>query len=68
MTPKRKQALQFFHDRGEVGWFAKGDPSRAMLKAMMADGQLQKHNNGEMRLITYSLTDKGRKDLHEVGT
>jgi len=29
MTPKRKAALQWFHERGEVGWFvyAENPPS-----------------------------------------
>ena len=67
MTPKRKAALQWFHDRGEIGWFDATSPSNKMRKAMMADGQLQKRVGNSIPLVMYSLTDKGRRDLHEAG-
>ena len=68
MTPKRKYALQWFHDRGEVGWFKLADnpPSDPMLELMIKDGQLQKRNQGQMKVILYSLTDAGRQALHEA--
>jgi len=66
MTPARKYALQWFHDRGEVGWFklSENPPSDAMKKRMINDDQLEKRNNGNMRPITFVLTDKGRRALN----
>jgi len=68
MTPKRKYALQWFHDRGEVGWFKLADnpPIDLMLERMVKDGQLQKRIHGPMKVILYSLTDAGRQALHEA--
>ena len=66
MTPKRKSALEWFHERGEVGWFRLGDPSNKMRREMIKDGQLQGRSQGDFRVILYSLTDKGRRDLHEA--
>lgn len=66
MTPARKYALQWFHDRGDVGWFKLADnpPSNLMMDRMIKDGHLLKINNGTMKAITYSLTDAGRRALH----
>jgi hypothetical protein len=67
MTPERRRALQWFHDRGEVGWFRFDEkpPSDRMKKQMMRDGQLQTRKQGDWKPLLYSLTDKGRQDLHE---
>lgn len=61
MTPARKRALQWFHDRGEVRglWDYDGAPSAVMVSKMRQDGQLI---GGPGR--AYSLTDKGRRALH----
>ena len=69
MTPKRKAALQWFFDRGEVRWFvyAESPPSRPMLNRMLADGQLSCKIEGDFKPLVYALTDKGRRDLHEAG-
>lgn len=66
MTPARKRALQWFHDRGAVGWFriSENPPSDAMMRKMFADGQLEKINKGDFKLVLYALTDKGRRALH----
>ena len=66
MTPARKAALQWFHDRGEVAWFRRDEkpPSDAMLKLMLKDCQLEQRGQGDWKPILYSLTDKGRRALH----
>ena len=63
MTPARKAALQWFHDRGEVSGFvlAENPPSATMMKRMMNDNQLIR------RASLTSLTDAGRRALHEAG-
>ena len=66
MTPARIKALQWFHDRGEVAWFDRSAPSRAMRRKMIADGQLQFRSQGDFRPLLFCLTDKGRQDLHEA--
>jgi hypothetical protein len=68
MTPKRKYALQWFHDRGEVGWFvcAENPPSDLMRKRMIKDGHLQKRSQGDWKPTLFSLTDAGRQALHEA--
>ena len=67
MTPQRKRALQWFHDRGEVAWFRYDEypPSERMRKAMLKDGHLQKQSQGDWKPVLWSLTDKGRQALHE---
>lgn len=65
MTPARKAALQWFYDRGEVDFFDKSAPSTAMRLRLVADGLLQ-YRIGDRR-VAFSLTDKGRRDLHEAG-
>jgi hypothetical protein len=66
MTPARRYALQWFHDRGEVTWFRfdENPPSKQMRRKMVSDGQLQESSQGNLRPIIYSLTDKGRRALH----
>lgn len=66
MTPKRKAALQWFYDRGEtrLSRLNEGQPSGSMILAMQRDGQLQWRARGAP---IWSLTDKGRRDLHEAG-
>lgn len=70
MTPKRKAALQWFHDRGEVEWFRydENPPSYAMQRKMIDDCQLEKISQGNMKPIIHRLTDKGRQDLHQGDT
>ena len=63
MTPARKAALQWFHDRGEVERFDARSPSIEMRRAMVRDGQLQWRQPGNP---LWSLTDKGRRDLHKA--
>ena len=67
MTPARKAALQFFHDRGEVAWFKLADnpPSETMQKRMIKDGQLE--TRGTFGVLRYTLTDAGRRALQEAG-
>lgn len=70
MTPKRKQALQWFHDRGEVSpldFWPNGNirladrPTDRMIIWMECDDQLEfDHDSG-----VYRLTNAGRQDLHE---
>lgn len=66
MTPKRKQALQYIHDRGEVISFGvrDGSPSRRMIDMLVADGLVSRGSNS-WGPIPYTLTDKGRRALHE---
>lgn len=66
MTPDRRRALQWFHDRGEVKWFVFADkpPSDAMRKKMLKDEQLEKVSTGDWKPMTWRLTDKGRRMLH----
>lgn len=72
MTPARKAALQFFHDRGEVSVFdiCMGE-FRVFLKANMINGMVKDGQliwiNHESSAWTYSLTDAGRRALHEAG-
>ena len=67
MTPERKRALQWFHDRGEVKLKAaqEGRPSWRMISIMIADCDLavasSKYGMGGAILC---LTDKGRRMLH----
>ncbi len=66
MTPARKAALQWFHDRGEAGWFnlSEDPPSYAMMVRMIRDGQLERRDNGDQRPLTHGLTDAGRRALN----
>ncbi len=66
MTPARKAALQWFHDRGEVKWFvyAEGPPSNVMRNKMLKDGHLEMVSTGEWKPAAWRLTDKGRRALH----
>ena len=67
MTPARKAALQWFHDRGEVEVRTHRErrsmPSKTMVGRMMSDGQLQRLTVSPWRDL-YSPTDKGRRMLH----
>jgi hypothetical protein len=71
MTPARKDALQWFHDRGEVwSWqmqagFWTGHLTERLVALMKRDGQLCVEILPVGTL--YTLTDKGRRDLHEAG-
>lgn len=66
MTPKRKAALQWFHDRGEVRTpiYDVDAPGDTMLARMAKDGQLDEYKS-KGRFVM-ALTDKGRQDLHEA--
>ena len=66
MTPARIKALRWFHERGETAWFDGTAPSWTMRRKMIADGQLQFRSQGDFRPLVFSLTDKGRQDLHEA--
>ena len=63
MTPARRKALQWFHDRGEVSdyelWYADDAPSQRMIQQMTGDGQLQL-----VPFVGLVVTDKGRRMLH----
>lgn len=63
MTPKRKAALQFIYDRGAVlkDLALPNAPSAGMLAWMQYDEQIECGDEG------WTLTDKGRRDLHEAG-
>lgn len=70
MTPTRKAALQWFHDRGEVAWFRydENPPTGRMRKQMEKDGQLQRRSQGDWKPILFGLTDKGRQALNGDAT
>jgi hypothetical protein len=65
MTPARKAALQWFYDRGETRLSRHNveQPSGQMILAMIREGQLEWRVAGEP---IYTLTNKGRHDLHEA--
>ena len=64
-TKARIEALQWFHDRGEVEYsWRNGGPSQRMLELMYSQGQITRRVEG--RKFFHSLTDKGRQDLHEA--
>lgn len=70
MTPKRKAALQYFHDRGEVPMrvveykLEDGTPTDYMLDKMWKDGELAMFHGEDFEPM-YALTDLGRQNLHE---
>ena len=71
MTPARKAALQWFHDRGEVrltqdGRFSE-EPTSNMVGRMMTEGLLERRAISPWDGL-YSLTDKGRRALHGDAT
>lgn len=71
MTPKRKEALQWFCDHGEVdcniaemkrvGMYYVG---RDMIGRMLNDGHLRRNVKYGHWENTYTLTDKGRRALN----
>ena len=67
MTPERKRALQWFHDRGEVRLTEDGrygsEPTSNMVGRMMADGLLVRRAISPWDGL-YCLTDKGRGMLN----
>lgn len=71
MTPKRKAALQWFHDNPGVirssyqSLWPQGAPSRQMVKLALKDGALGRVKIGRID-GGIGLTDKGRRDLHEA--
>ena len=69
MTPARKAALQWFDDRGEVHAFdlTCNDPSDYLIRHMLGDKQLQCDDQACREQRSYSLTDAGRRALHEAG-
>ena len=66
MTPARKAALQWFHDRGEVRdlWCVLDRPSMPMIDRMMADGQVEFERISPWGGGKHRITDKGRRMLH----
>ena len=66
MTPARKAALQWLHDQGEVARLDHAFCTPAMLRQMDRDEQVQFRTKRPWGVI-WSLTDKGRRDLHEAG-
>ena len=70
MTPARKAALQWFHDRGEVAWFRRDEnpPSSVMRTRLLRDGLIDARRQGDWKPMLWSLTDKGRRALHGDAT
>ena len=80
MTPKRIEALQWFHDNPGVivslyqSLWPGGAPSRQMASRLYDDGQIanffSEEDNDYAEVFTpekgVSLTDKGRQDLREA--
>lgn len=66
MTPARKAALQWIHDRGEVKFPVRDSdrPSDAMIARLIADGQLDHDAHRHFGERKWSLTDRGRRMLH----
>ena len=65
-TAKRKEALQWFHDRGEVPCKVAKDEMPMtinMVRLMMDDQQLDAYKSRGVH--HYSLTNAGRLALHE---
>ncbi|WP_420013943.1 hypothetical protein [Tateyamaria sp.] len=68
MTPKRKAALQWMHDQGEVSSReAVEHLSWTMILRMDSDDQMKSRKVDDRLYQLFSLTDKGRRDLHEAG-
>jgi hypothetical protein len=66
MTPKRKQALQWFHDRGQVPCKVAQDemPMKIhMVRRMLEDQQLDAYTF--KKVYHYALTDEGRRALND---
>lgn len=64
MTPKRKAALQWFHDAGETTpEDAVRTFGRRMFDLMILDRQIVATHFGPKNWL-WSLTDKGRRELH----
>jgi ribosomal protein S19E (S16A) len=64
MTPARKAALEWFYDRGAVPApysSHEGRPSATIFRRILKSGQIRLTPEG------WTLTDKGRRDLHEAG-
>lgn len=62
VTKARRDALQWLYDRGEVTSIKGATFSSEMFQRMTKEGQVQWSNAGSP---IFSLTDKGRLDLHE---
>ena len=64
MTPKHKAHLQWFYDRGAAlkQLSEPGAPSAWWLSRLESAGQIELTSEG------WTLTDKGRRDLHEGET
>lgn len=72
MTPKRKKALQWFHDRGEVKCkvaFEEGPMTATMIRRLLSDGHLDAYTvrKDGKRVFVHALTDSGRAALHGAG-
>ena len=66
MTPARKAALQWFHDRGEVRdlWGVMDRPSMRIVDRMLNEGHLEFQYVSPKGGGIHRLTDKGRRALH----
>jgi len=69
MTPARKAALEWFHEIGEANWRQVADgracgPLTYRLSNLIAKDSHLELDDGWNK---FSLTDKGRRDLHESG-
>lgn len=66
MTPARKAALQWFEEKGPISRYkwasTKGSPGLGMLTWLLRSEQLRIKGG-----VWITLTDKGRRDLHEAG-
>lgn len=69
MTPRRIKALLWLFDNGETCWWPVGDPDAPtprLRKLMEKDGQIERQQRDGTLMVSWSLTDKGRRELHEA--
>lgn len=63
MTPKRKSALQWFHDQGEIAVHDTVDKlSSIMIQRLLSENIINTYITRNVSV--YSLTDKGRRMLN----
>ena len=63
MTPLMRKDLQWFADRGPVGWFDRTAPTDAMRRLLLRDGLIEELKPTPVGLIKYQITDKGHEAL-----
>lgn len=67
-TEGRRRALEWFAQRGAVGWFDNSAPSAAMRRAMVKEGQLEiVPDERIVHVQRWRLTDAGRSALRDGG-